>query len=333
MKILFVLKKNNAYGYNYDTAKSGLSNSAGLTATALHKSLCVDYKISVVQDANSIDKEVSNYKPDYCIIEALFVTPLKLQEIQMLHKKVIFIVRIHSKIAFLSGEGIAIEWIKQYVKMQNVSVCFNNKQTNDDFNEIGINSHYLPNIYYFNDDNKFQEQCTKKVVKIGCFGAIRPLKNQLFQAFCALEYARKNKVSLEFHINSGRQEEGGESALKNIRNLFEGTSYKLVEHTWHNRETFLKVIKNLDLGLQLSFTESFNIVAADFVYQKVPIIVSNEIEWMTDSLKVSTSDSDDVINKIERVLRRKRLYVRRQLNSLNSYNSDSLKAWKRFLKL
>lgn len=333
MKILFVLKKNNSYGYNHHTAKSGLANSAGLTAEALHKQFHVDYKISMVQDANSIDRELHHYKPDYCVIEALFVTPLKLQELQNLHKSVTFIIRIHSKVSFLASEGSAIGWIKEYSNIQNVFISFNSKKTCDDFNSIGIPSFYLPNIYYFNEHKEECEYLKKKLVKIGCFGAIRPLKNQLFQAFAAVEYAVKNNVDIEFHINHGRQEQGGENVLKNIRNLFANTPYTLVEHTWYDRHDFLHVVKQMDIGMQISFTESFNIVAADFVSQRVPIIVSEDIDWMPSSLRVSSTNTSEVVNKLESVLRRRSVYVKRSLSALKEYNLNSLKVWKRFLEI
>lgn len=331
MKVLFLLKKNHDYSYNHHTAKSGLSNSALLTAESLHEKFDVEYKVSTVVDANSIDKELFHYKPDYCVIEALFVTPLKLQEIQSLHSGVIFIIRIHSKISFLASEGIALEWIKEYVNIDNTYLAFNNKETASDFNKIGIPAYYLPNIYYF---NIYHEKCRPhkhEVVKIGCFGAIRPLKNQLFQAVAAIEYAKKNKVGMEFHINSGRPEQGGESVLKNIRNLFANTHYRLVEHTWYSRKEFLEVIKQMDIGLQLSFTESFNIVAADFVSQHTPIIVSEDIDWMPESLQSSSRSIPDVVSKIACVLKYKNMYIKRSLKALCKYNVASIEAWEDFL--
>lgn len=333
MKILFVLKKNNDYGYNHNTAKSGLLYSATLTAESLRKYFCINYKIVIVEDANSIDRALDQYKPDCCIIEALFVTPDKLIEIQKLHKRVAFLIRIHSKIPFLANEGIAVEWLKKYVKIPKVFICFNNRKTTDSFIKIGFKAHFLPNIYNFIESDRCKKYDNKFLIKIGCFGAIRPLKNQLLQAFAAIIYARENKINMEFHINSGRQEQGGESALKNIRNLFKGTPYRLVEHTWHDRENFLAVIRNLDLGMQVSFTESFNIVAADFVSQRVPIIVSKDIDWMPESLQVSSTDLPEIVSKIKTAIRRKETYTRRSLKYLKSYNSQSLKVWATLLDL
>src|SRR5688572_17003341 len=88
-KILFLLRKNNSSGAEYSdpnifTSKSGLLNSAKLTAEALKENLGLDAKIEVCFDANSIDREVHLFKPRYCILEALWVTPDKMKEIARL---------------------------------------------------------------------------------------------------------------------------------------------------------------------------------------------------------------------------------------------------------
>ncbi len=144
-KVLFLLKKNSDYGTI--TSKSGLLNSSILLAKALREDLELEVSLEICIDANEINKFVSIHRPNYCIIEALWVTPEKMRELSKLWPGVDFIIRIHSKVPFLSNEGIAIEWIRGYAGIDNVYVGFNNKYTFQDFNDIGIHSLYLPNIY------------------------------------------------------------------------------------------------------------------------------------------------------------------------------------------
>lgn len=335
MKILFLIKENSSYGFK--SPKSGLLESARLTSAQLVKNFNVDSKVVVCIDGNSIDKEVHNFKPDICIIEAIWVTPAKLAEVASLHRRVIFTIRVHSEISFLSMEGIAIEWIKGYEKIKNVIISFNSFTTAKDFHNIGIPSVYLPNIYSGIRYNPcpilhrfLNSRKHKDIINIGCFGSIRPLKNQLVQAFAAIEFGNKNNKRIHFHINSSRVEQKGESALKNIRALFKGTEHKLIEHYWLPREEFLSIVSKMDIGLQVSLSESFNLVTADFVSCNVPIIVSETINWMPEMLQVE-NDVSSIVSKISQVLKYPKYYSALAKNNLNRYNSIALGLWHEYL--
>ena len=54
----------------------------------------------------------------------------------------------------------------------------------------------------------------------------------------------------------------------------------------------------MDVGMQCSMSESFNIVSADFVKMGVPIVVSNDIEWMPGLLKASPTDWVSISDKL-----------------------------------
>lgn len=327
-KVLFLVKrKNDSAGYS--TFESGLHNSCKLLLEALfNHRLIRDGKIVVCADANQIDREVFLFKPDICVIEAIWVTPTKMREIQRLHRHVKFVVRVHSNIPFLATEGNAVEWLKGYETIPHVTVAFNNKNTAAYLAGIFIKPIYLPNIYEaeFSDSNAVDGE-----LNIACFGAIRPLKNQLLQAVAAVQFANIIGVNLKFHINSQRIEQHGEGVVKNMRALFVGTKHELIEHKWLKHDDFLALIKTMDCGLQVSFTESFNIIAADFIYSGVPIIVSTDISWMTDRLKVDPNNVFEIVNKLSDVIVGKKIYLRRAKKSLIEYNVDSVNTWANYL--
>jgi hypothetical protein len=52
---------------------------------------------------------------------------------------------------------------------------------------------------------------------VACFGAIRPLKNQLMQGVSAIRCAESIHKTLRFHINASRAEQKGDNVLKNLR--------------------------------------------------------------------------------------------------------------------
>jgi hypothetical protein len=345
-KILILLKKNNESGGQF-TSKAGLSNSANFLKRILEKYVNLHCELKLCVDANSVDKEISLFRPDICIIEAIWIPPYKMKELSKLWPSVTFVVRVHSKIPFLANEGIAIGWIKEYNQIENVMVSFNNLATNEDFRGIGIEPVYLPNLYptirNFNGTKYFfksikEKVCklfgcstSKTVVNIGCFGAIRPLKNQLSQAFAAITYADKNDKILHYHINGTRVEQRGENVLKNLRELFKDTRHKLVEHKWMEHHEFLKVIHQMDLGLQVSYTESFNIVTADFVHCEKPIIVGHDTDWMYCESKVDANNIPMMVEKIENVMKNRSKYILRNYTSFEKYYRKSLRIWRWFL--
>lgn len=237
-------------------------------------------------------------------------------------------------------EGNSIEWIKEYDKISNVSIAFNNGQTSHDMNEIGINNYYLPNIYTkFNfkypSFERFRDLFHPNRTKppeynIGCFGAIRPFKNQLNQAVAAMTFAENNGAKVNFFVNAGRVEQNGNSVLKNLRALFKDSNHLLIEVGWLEREEFLTLLHAIDISMQVSYTESFNIVTADAIFQQVPVVVSSEIYWVESAI-ADPNVVSDMVGQLNDVWRFKHVYVKDNLVSLMNYNNTGTKIWKQFL--
>ena len=86
----------------------------------------------------------------------------------------------------------------------------------------------------------------------------------------------------------------------------------------------------MDIGFQLSFTESFNIVTADFVRSRVPIIVGRDIEWMSSFAKCDPNSTDEIVDKIEKNLQYREYVEDLNLTSLQKYNEESLEIWREY---
>jgi len=159
---------------------------------------------------------------------------------------------------------------------------------------------YLPN--YYPRDFKYKPfNKDKDYVDVSCFGAIRPLKNHMLQAMAALKFAEKIDKKLHFHINTGRIEQKGDAILNNLQSFFGhiyNNGHRLINHGWAPREEFLKICGNVDIGMQVSFSETFNIVAADMLSQGVPLIGSNEIPWINPLFSSDATDSNKIANKL-----------------------------------
>lgn len=336
-KILFLCKERiDTYGKSV-----GLMVSAEFIKNYLD-TVGVESEVIKVVDGNSIDREVFNYKPDIVILEAIWVTPDKIRELLAIprYKDIEWIIRIHSKIPFLANEGIAISWLAQFKQIQDsnehLHISANNDSVCDDlYSALGLKELYLPNIYFPNDDVTTGRGIKDpKILDVGCFGALRLLKNQLIQAIAAIEYGNEYGFQIKFHINCDRQEQHGDNVYKNIKALFAAqTKHSLVEHNWMKHSDFIKVVRTMDIGLQVSMSESFNIVAADFVWNNVPIIGAKDIDWMPYIFKADPNSSTDIKNKMKLILstRDPRIYKLNNL-ALDWYNHRAKNTWDFFLE-
>lgn len=303
MKVLFICKKNEIYGSQlgvYSRRSSGLFNSTSFIVRALReKNIWAD--IIEVQDNNDIDRQVRKHNPDVVVIEALWVVPEKFPVLQRLHPQVQWCVHLHSDMPFLAIEGIAMDWIIRSAAL-GVQILANSEESFDALGPIVPEARlsYLPNVYLGEMQRPVSRD--KSVVDVGCFGAVRPLKNHLLQALASIQFAREIGKPLRFHINTGRVETGGEPVLKNLRQLFEDMpNAKLVENRWYDPKDFLYHLHhNIDIGMQVSLTETFNVVTADYVTAGLPIVVSKEVKWASDFSKATDNSLPDIVAKMHR---------------------------------
>jgi hypothetical protein len=245
----------------------------------------------------------------------------------------------------MAGEGNAIDWIGDYSGFSNIIISCNaprmmreitfylkhrNRWTEEEAAERTV---YLPN--YYPQDYKYKKfNRDKSTIDISCFGAIRPLKNHLLQAFAAIEFAEQIGKKLRFHVNAGRIEMQGQPAINNLKNVFQqlhGTGHELVNHQWRPRDEFLDLCAEMDIGMQCNFSETFNIVGADLISQGVPLITNaEEIPWAIGGFSAKPSDSADIVKKLELTYKMPQLNVRTHQWSLKNYTNKTVKIWTKY---
>jgi hypothetical protein len=337
-KILFIIKERNNYGQ--ETKPYGLINACNFIKLQLSK-FGISCRVIEANTLDDIKNSVNEFNPDICFIEAIWISPELIKELCLVYPNIKWVIRLHSKVSFLASEKNAYQWINQYEKLRkdgfNISFACNNYDLFCDLRKIYKKTFYLPNIYYPSAAIEETDECNKKDKKnihIGCFGALRVLKNHAQQAHWAIQFAEEINKKLHFHINVPEDENTSPSpVLRNLRAIFQNTKHVLVEHEWSTHEEFLNLVKQMDIGMQISFSETFNIVAADFVYCNVPIVVSEEINFVHPMCKVDYSNRKDVksglrwayygniinLHKINKLL-------------LKKYNSRSTTIWLEFIE-
>jgi len=347
-KVLFILKRREDYSspnHKPEGLSTGLYNSAKYVKDMLYASW-LDAEMEVAIDNNCIDRLVTKHKPSHVIIEALWVTPSKFAELIPLHPTVKWIIRLHSEMPFMAGEGIAMNWLGDYVSFPQISIGVNAPRmlnevreylgTKNNWNKKRVRERvvYLPN-YYPQMYNLKEFNKKKEHVDVACFGAIRPLKNHLLQAFAALKFANKIGKKLKFHINGGRLEMKGDPILHNLKGMFmqlAGTGHELIMHDWVQREDFLKLCRQMDIGIQCNFSETFNIVGADLISAGVPLVATKEVPWSCGYFNADPNSSDSISDALCETYNFPKLNVRINQHNLTKYTNKTQKVWVKYFK-
>jgi hypothetical protein len=343
-KVLFILKRRE--DYNVDKhSHLGLSTGLFNSANFMHQMLTdsgVQSKMVVVIDNNDIDREVTKFNPTHVIIEALWVVPTKFTVLSKLHPNVKWIIRLHSELPFLAGEGMALDWIGEYANFPNIIIAANAPRALEevrfflslkmgwDEKETEGRVIYLPNYYPQDYKDKPYEVNNKKIVHISCFGAIRPLKNHVLQALAAVAFADSIDKQLHFHINSGRVEMKGGPVLNNLQGLFvhlHHSGHQLVNHEWTPREEFIQLCARMDIGMQVSISETFNIVGADLISQGVPLVGSNEIPWIDPIFSANAVETQEMYKALHLTHKHAQLNVHNNRKKLERYTNKTRNLW------
>jgi hypothetical protein len=93
------------------------------------------------------------------------------------------------------------------------------------------------------------------------------------------------------------------------------------------------LVKQMNIGMQVSLTETFNIVAADFVYNNIPFIGSESILWLPERFQVKDPNStDEILEKLNYVDSWFGWWFKNSaVKSLNRYNKEAKKVWDNFI--
>lgn len=325
MKALLIEKPHQRFQRQTGTRqKSGLNHCIQMLCKAAESMSYVSCDtVEQIKDA------IQTYKPKKVIIQALWVRGEGLKPLKSLFPDVEFYCHIHSNIPFLSIEGHAYKFIDTYLK-NGFGVIFNSIHAYRCFRDFNSKVYYLPNVY----NEPFLDPFIKEedeFLDVGCFGSIRPMKNQIIQALASINLANRMGKILRFHTNFKRSEAGGEPIILNIQQIFSMfPKHKLISQPWMEPSSFIQSVRKMDVNLQVSMTESFNIVAADCVAAGSPIVVSSEIEWASPKSYAKTNDPESIIFKMKEAIGNKELILENQ-QRLKDFDKMASNEWRKFI--
>lgn len=322
-KLMLVDKINHRF-----KQMTGNSNQAsGLTVCLEHikKSLKGVVRIEV-DNVDHIAYGIQKFKPKIVLVQSIWMSEEQMNDLRRRYPKTRFYTHIHSSPAFFAVEGYGFQRIME-AHRAGFGIVTNSKG----LHEIIKGSVLLPNLYASDMWDRLPKD--NSTLDIACLGSLRPFKNQVIQAAAAIKYAESKGKKLRFYVNMGRNEGGAEikMSLMGLFSLYKEGGHQLISVPWKTHEEVIQFLRTMDLGMQVSMTESFNLVAADYVAAGIPLIVSEQIDWVYWSCRAHLDDTASIVSTIERVLEHGDGLANLNRRLLGVHNEGARKAWEAFI--
>jgi hypothetical protein len=197
---------------------------------------------------------------------------------------------------------------------------------------------YLPNMYWLHHKHGEPKPLWRNIggtLRIGIFGASRVQKNLLSGVMASIEIASNMGAHTEVYISSGRDDGGVQGPSQKIRqgakNLVAGLpNIKVIENPWATWPVFIKKVASMNLLMQPSYSESFNIVTADGCAEGVPSVVSSAITWAPENWVADVDDAADIARVGTQLLNDPMAAIH-GFNALRRHNKQSQQAWLDYL--
>ncbi len=290
-----------------------------------------------VVNAKDLRDRLQRDPATHVVISAPWLPSSDIQDLVMTHSSTRFAVNCHSNVGFLQADSNGVRLVREAMEVEMAAHNFHLAGNSAKFCKWVRSAYtrpctYLPNLYYLETDAlPWRPLYTGGTLRIGAFGATRPLKNFMSAAGAALEITHRYKANLELWLSAGRTEGGGDTILRSARAMLDGLpNVKLVENGWQSWPKFRQSVAHMHLLLQPSYTESFNMVTADGVAEGVPSVVSHAIDWAPEHWKAMMDDVLDIA-RVGRYLLTDPYAPQEGIEALKVHNTEGLKSWQAFL--
>lgn len=165
---------------------------------------------------------------------------------------------------------------------------------------LPLHSLYLPNTFSYHTSEKevrtaVQAKVRRPIRRVSLLCAYRPLKNIITQIAAVALAARE--IPLELHLCEGPAQN---ALYHTVQTICSGLSLPVVYHPSMSNRDCYRLASQMDLGLQVSLSETFSYAACEHMMSGVPVIGSSSIPYAT--LLADYSDVNDIATKIIAVL-------------------------------
>ncbi len=325
------------FAANRNISHIGLGVAAINTAKVL-RSAGIKADVWPILSAGDLRQKLKSNPAGHVIISAPWIPTVELQSLSNEFSDTQFAINCHSNVGFLQADRNGVKLMREIMELElgtaNVRLAGNSRRfCNWIRSAFGVSCSYLPNLYHLDECHVRQMAWRGGPLRVGAFGATRPLKNLMSAAGAALEIARGLRAPLELWLSGGRAEGGGEVVLSAVKEMLAGLpGVTLHLNGWQSWPNFRKTIAHMHLLLQPSYTESFNMVTADGVAEGVPSVVSSAIDWAPDDWKANVDDVLDIARVGRRLLFDDRAAGEGRA-ALVSYVVDGLHAYRQYFAI
>jgi hypothetical protein len=327
------------FAANRNISHIGLGVTAMNSAKSL-RSAGIEAEVWAIAHAQELSKRMEGARSSspvtHVAISAPWIPTLELAGLAAGFPNTQFAVNCHSNLGFLQADPNAVRLVREGTDLEratwNFRVAANNQRLANWLTDAyGVPCTWLPNLYYLDHRARIARAPFRGgTLRIGAFGATRPLKNFMTAAGAAVQIASTLRTDVELWMSSGRNEGGG-SVAEAIRQMIQGVRHiRFVESGWQSWPQFRQTVRSMHLLLQPSYTETFNVVTADGVAEGVPSVVSDAIDWAPNSWKARVDDVGHIA-RIGLNLLADRSAPRKGLRALEAYNRRAFRAWRQFL--
>jgi glycosyltransferase involved in cell wall biosynthesis len=310
---------------------AAITNARVLRQHRIHVAVFpVRHNIDLVNEIASYERE--HQKPlTHVVISAPWLSSWDLVKLLEKYPNIQFAVESHSNVGFLQADPCGVSNIRHYLRLakrySNLKVAGNTARFTEWVEEVYREKIVLlPNLYPISNHRPVRNK-VHGALKIGLFGAVRPQKNFMTAAAAALAMSRYF-VFTELHMSDGGEGDGGYVSRAINEMCKDVPGFQLIRHQWRPWENFIELIAKMDLLLQPSYTESFNMITADGISVGVPSVVSTAITWAPESWK---ADSDNALDIADVGLGLLGKNADEGFKALHKHNAYALPLWFEYL--
>jgi hypothetical protein len=339
---LVIAYKNFAANRNVSHIGLGVSAMQNLRALRAEGYIAEVHAVASGQELLSLLDEdrqtasLAHHVPiSHVVISAPWIATNELAVMAHRYPDVEFAVLSHSNVGFLQADARAITLLRQGadlgMALPNFHIAANSRSLRNWWQTAYQTPMLLlPNMYPFGTV-RLKPAWSGGTLRIGCFCAMRPYKNVLTAAAAALEVGVRLRASdMEFWISGGRTE-GGATIPQAIQEMYlDVPRARIVLNHWESWPQFLGTVGSMDLLIQPSYTETFNMVTADGISRGVPSVVGEAIAWAPKNWMASTDSARDLADRAVALLHDSRA-IEQGVEALTASNEAAMREWKTFL--
>lgn len=254
-------------------------------------------------DADLLEKvRTSDYK---CInLHVPSFSDETLEQLLGMHENIIL--SIHSTICNLQTEGDAFSRLLRLgnSRIRNLRFTCPSLVECEGLNAVTEGNYiYLPNTFSYPVSeaeilHRISSKCQiwNRPLRISLFCEYRPMKNILTQVAAVAKFTQLYNRPVELHVFSP----GNPSPIfENMVNICRYTGTNLIVHERMCNEECFRLQGSMDIGLQVSLSETLSYVAFEQMIQGVPVIGSDSIPFA--SLNASYSSMPEMCDHIRKL--------------------------------